>query len=315
VIVTVTPNPSVDRTYVIDELRPGAMHRAEEILVEPGGKGLNVAVVLATAGHDVRAVVPLGGHDGELLRDEVTARGVRVTAVPIAHTTRTNVAVVTPDGSVTKFNAPGPVLSADESRALTKATVAALDGAAWVAGCGSLPPGTTDAWYADLVVEAHAAGARVAIDSSGAPLATAVAAGPDLLKPNREELAEVTGRDIHTLGDVVAAAEQLRARGVAIVVASLGADGAVLVDADGAWHATRPPIEPVSAVGAGDSTLAGILGAGASGPDALRAGVAHGAAAALLPGTTLPRPSDLELDAVNVRRVDPTHPLTEGAHR
>jgi 1-phosphofructokinase len=317
VIVTVTPNPSVDRTYELPELHAGHVVRATALRTDPGGKGLNVAWTLAAAGHQVLAVVPIGGHDGELLRDELAARGVAVVAVPIGRSVRSNASLVTPDGTVTKVNAPGPALSTEEAAALEKATLTAAHGATWVAACGSLPPGADDDWYARLVRDAQEVGALVAIDASDAPLTAAIAAGPDLIKPNREELAGAVGRDLATLGDVVTAAAQLRARGVGAVVASLGADGAVLVSGEGSWHATRPPLTPVSAVGAGDALLAGVLGVAARTgltAEALRAGVAHGAAAALLPGTSLPRPTDLDLDVVTVTDVDPAHPLTTGSH-
>lgn len=314
-IVTLTPNPSVDRTFEVDAIEVGAVSRARTVRSEAGGKGLNVARTLVAAGRPVRAVVPVGGHDGALLADELAARGVPVVAVPIAGTVRTNISLVTPDGVVSKINAPGPQLTAEELARLRTVTIAALDGATWVAGCGSLPPGAPEDLYATLVAEVRATGARVAIDASGPALRAAVDAGPDLVKPNRDELAELVGRDLVSLGDVIAAARELLERGVGTVVASLGADGAVLVDDGGAWHATRPPLVPRSAVGAGDALLAGVLAAGGDGPDALLAGVAHGAAAALLPGTAAPRPSDLDLDAVTVTDVDPHRPLTEGAHR
>lgn len=314
-IVTLTPNPSVDRTYEVAELAVGAVSRAHAVRIEPGGKGLNVARTLVAGGHEARAVVPVGGHDGELLSDELATRGVTVVAVPIGRPVRTNISLVTPDGVVSKVNAPGPHLAAAEVDALRKATVAELDGATWVAGCGSLPPGAPDDLYAVLVREAQAAGVRVAIDASGAALRRAVAAGPDLIKPNREELAELAGRELTSLGDVVAAARELIGQGVGSVLASLGADGAVLVGPDGAWHATTPPIVPRSAVGAGDALLAGFLGTCGWGADALCVGVAHGAAAASLPGTAAPAPTDLDLDAVTVTPVDHHRPLTEGAHR
>ncbi|WP_052664166.1 1-phosphofructokinase [Nitriliruptor alkaliphilus] len=314
-IVTLTPNPSVDRTFEVAEFTIGTVSRADAVRIEPGGKGLNVARTLVAGGHGVRAVVPVGGHDGELLSDELADRGVTVVAVPIARPVRTNISLVTPDGVVSKVNAPGPRLTGAEVRALRKATVAELAGAEWLAGCGSLPPGAPADLYATLVREAQAAGVRVAIDASGAALREAVAAGPDLIKPNREELAELAGRELTSFGDVLGAARELIGWGVGAVVASLGADGAVLVDTDGAWHATRPPIVPRSAVGAGDALLAGVLAAGGRGPEALRVGVAHGAAAALLPGTAAPAPSDVDLEAVTVTPVDHHRPLTEGAHR
>jgi len=152
----------------------------------------------------------------------------------------------------------------------------------------------------------------VAVDSSGAPLVAALDARPDLIKPNREELAEATGRQLLTVGDVVEAAEELRGRGVGAVLASLGADGAVLVDATGATFGSATVERTRSAVGAGDSMLAGFLAGGGSGPTALAEALAWGAAAASLPGSIMPTPDDLDHGAVTLAdRIDPDRPLKE----
>jgi 1-phosphofructokinase len=310
-IVTLTPNPSLDRTLEVAELHRGEVLRATAVRVDAGGKGINVARALKANGHAVRAVVPVGGHEGDHLVDTLAALAIEVVAVPLGSVVRTNVSLVEPDGTVTKVNAPGPELSGGETAALTKATVDALEDAAWVAGCGSLPPGAPLDLYAQVAAAAHDVGARVAIDTSGDALAAAIAGRPDLVKPNTDELAALTGRTLTTVGAVLDAARELLGRGVGAVVVSLGADGALLVDGDGAWHATTPPVTPRSNVGAGDSLVAGLLAAGGSGPDALASGVAYGTAAVQLPGTSVPGPDDLDLAAVTVTEADPDRALTE----
>jgi 1-phosphofructokinase len=310
-IVTLTPNPSLDRTLEIDALRRGEIHRATSVRVDAGGKGINVARALRANGVEVRAVVPVGGHEGDQLVDTLAALGIEVVGVPIGAVVRTNISLVEPEGAVTKINAPGPQLSADETATLTKAAVEAFEGATWVAGCGSLPPGAPDDLYARLATAAHAIGARVAIDTSGPPLEFALAGQPDLIKPNVDELAALTGRSLTTVGQVLAAAGEVRARGARCVVVSLGADGALLIDDEGAWHASTPPVTPRSNVGSGDSLVAGLLAAGGSGPDALASGVAYGTAAVQLPGTSVPGPDDLDLAAVTVAEADPDRSLRE----
>lgn len=188
-----------------------------------------------------------------------------VTAVSIAGLTRSNIAVVEPDGTLTKINAAGPELSARES-ALLLDTVRGSAGADWIACCGSLPPGLEDRWYAELVTRAREAGARVALDASGPALAAALPARPDVVKPNAAELAEAVGRPLATLGDAVKAAEELVGRGAGAVLASLGAQGQLLVTADGAHHGTAPVAAVRSDVGAGDAALAGFLTAGVPAP-------------------------------------------------
>lgn len=310
-IVTVTPNPSLDRTLELERLELGEVNRASGSRLDPGGKGVNVARALSANGHDVRAVLPVGGREGEQLIDLLRDLGMEVRGVPVTAAVRENVSLVEPDGRVTKVNAAGPRLTAEEVAALTAATVAAVQGADWVAASGSLPPGAPEDLYAQLASDVHAAGARLAVDSSGGPLRAALAGAPDLIKPNTEELEEAAGHRLRTLGDVVAAAQGLRDRGVAAVLVSLGADGAVLVDGSGTWHATAPPVEPRSNVGAGDATLAGFLAGGGAGPHALATAVAYGTATVQLPGSQMPRPDDLAVDDVSVDDVDPERRLRD----
>src|SRR4029453_1496423 len=144
-----------------------------------------------------------------------------VVVVPIAGSVRANVSVVEPDGTVTKLNEPGPRLSPEESEAVPAAPVKAAADADWLACTGSLPPGAPMDFYARVVERLGGAPVKVTVDSSGAPLVPPLRAGRALEKPNGEELAEATGRQIFTLGDVVAAAEELRGRGVGAVLASL----------------------------------------------------------------------------------------------
>jgi 1-phosphofructokinase len=314
-IVTVTPNPSLDRTLEVEELRRGEVVRAYADRSDPGGKGVNVSRALAANGYSSRAVLPLGGHDGALLASLLEGLGIEVAAVSIADAIRSNVTVAEPDGTVTKLNAPGPRLSATEVEALLERAVAAAEGAGWVVASGSLAPGTPDDLYSRLAAGVRPVGVRIAVDTSGPALERALAAGPDVLKPNEEELSEVTGVVPETLGDVVLAANQLREKGVGTVLVSLGARGAVLVDEGGAIHAESEVIVPRSTVGAGDALLAGFLAAGGEGPNALAEGVAWGAAACVLPGTVVPGPGDLQRQLVETHPVDPDRPLAGGAGR
>lgn len=303
-IVTVTPNPSVDRTIAVDALVRGAVHRATSSRQDPGGKGLNVSRALALNGSQTVAVLPIGGHYGQMMLDLLDTSNVPTRPVRIAGSIRANIAIVEPDGATTKINEPGPVLSASDCAALVRETGNALGGSTgWVVGCGSLPPGVSDDFYGELIGHARSWGAKTVIDSSGAAMAAAMAAKPDLIKPNRIELAEVVGRDLPTLGAVVDAARDVVAGGIEQVLVSLGRDGAVLVTEDGVWCATARAGVPMSTVGAGDALLAGYLGAIAGGapmPDALAQAVAFGAAAVALPGSEMPRPGDVAAAAVSV---------------
>ncbi|HTH85354.1 1-phosphofructokinase family hexose kinase [Mycobacterium sp.] len=324
-IVTVTPNPSIDRTVTLTgPLTRGAVHRVSSVTTEPGGKGVNVARALTLAGVDATAVLPAPATDS--LVAALTASAVRFQCVPTTGAVRTNLAITEHDGTTTKVNEPGAPLDAAALDALTLAVISAAEAASWVVLSGSLPPGVPDHWYAHVVALLAPYPCRVAIDTSEGPLAALVAsfdrAAPDLIKPNAEELASVLGHSPEALeaavaqGDpepVVAAARQLVDRGVGAVLATLGAAGAVLVDETGSWLATPPPITARSTVGAGDASLAGYLRAdvgGAVPPQRLQMAVAYGSAAAALPGSALPTPGQIDLNAVRVTPIAPISPTT-----
>ena len=314
-IVTLTPNPSLDRTIAVPALRRGKVMRATESREDPGGKGLNVSRALAQNGTATRAVLPIGGVYGGVMLDLLRAQEIDVVPVLILGAIRANVAIVEPDGATTKLNEQGPCFSADEVAALRTATASASVGAGWVVCCGSLPPGIDDDFYADVVGRCHANGVKVAVDSSGEPMLRALAATPDLIKPNRVELAEAVGHDLPTVGAVIDAARGLVATGIGCVLVSLGRDGALLVDATRAVRAVARVDNPLSTVGAGDALLAGYLHAVASGLDAehaLRTAVAFGAAAVSRPGSQMPTPAEVAAVTVVVDPdPDPASPLDD----
>jgi 1-phosphofructokinase len=320
-IVTFTANPSLDRTVALPgPLQRGEVQRAVSVSQESGGKGVNVSRALCASGVQTVAVLP--GADSDPVLAGLRHDGVPFAALPIDEPLRTNVALTEPGGVTTKINEPGPVLSPDEQEALISLLLQRARGASWVVLAGSLPPGFPADFYATVTHRlrstADGAAPLIAVDSSGKPLAAALSGGkasmPDLLKPNAEELAELAAAAGFTMAlsteeleaDPAAAAAAAAAvvrSGVGAVLATLGSKGAVLVTADGAWLATHPPVNAVSTVGAGDSSLAGYLlahGLGAAPADCLRQAVAHGAAAASLPGSTVPAVHQTTPDAVTI---------------
>ncbi|WP_063051309.1 1-phosphofructokinase [Nocardia arthritidis] len=313
-IVTLTANPSIDRTVTLTEaLHRGAVHRAAAVSSHPGGKGVNVSRVVAAAGRATVAVLP-GNTEDPLLR-QLSDAGIAYRAVPMPGTARTNLTIAETDGTTTKINEPGPPLTTACAASLAEALDDLARAASWVVLSGSLPPGVPADWYVALLRRLR--GIPVAIDASDAPLravaATFDSQTPRLLKPNAEELGQLTGAGPADLEDPVAAAHAaatLVERGVGAVLATLGKAGAVLVTPDGAWYAPAPSVTPRSTVGAGDSALAGYLLAdldGAEPAEQLRRAVAYGSAAAALPGTGVPGPHDIDLDAVSVTALDALH--------
>jgi 1-phosphofructokinase len=324
-IVTFTANPSLDRTVALPgPLERGEVQRAVSVSQESGGKGVNVSRALVASGLESVAVLP--GADSDPVLAGLRESRVPFVSLPINEPLRTNVALTEPGGVTTKINEPGPLLDADQQEALMKLLLESSRGASWVVLAGSLPPGFPPDFYATVARRLRSAGngnaPQIAVDSSGAPLAAAVSSGgagdgsgkPDLLKPNAEELAELaaaagfaspaTADELEADPAAAAAAAAAVVRsGVGAVLATLGSKGAVLVTADGAWLATHPPVAAVSTVGAGDSALAGYLlahGQGAAPADCLRQAVAHGAAAASLPGSTVPAVHQTTPDAVTI---------------
>jgi 1-phosphofructokinase len=207
--------------------------------------------------------------------------------------TRTNITVAEP-GRTTKVNAPGHALVAADYEALTGVVAERARSARWVVISGSVPPYAPDDLVPGLVTAARDAGARVAVDISGTALRTAMSAGPDVLAPNLDELAELVGRPLADDEALDAAMSVSRNTGSALLV-SLGEAGALWIDCtklpDRMWHAVAPPVIPVNTVGAGDALLAGWLaGEHDDGQDAapaqLARAVAWGTAACLMPGTT-----------------------------
>jgi len=315
-ILTLTPNPSHDRTVALGGiLERGAVIRVESVTSQAGGKGVNISRASVSAGIPSIAVLP-ADPDDPFVHELLTA-GIDCRPVPTSGALRVNLTISEPDGTTTKLNSPGPTVDPDVLTALTESLRRRAGDADWVVLAGSLPPGAPVEWYADLVAALRGTGGRIAVDTSDAPLKALVdgldLAAPHLMKPNGEELASFTGADGDALeADPVAAARAARTlvtRGVETVLATLGRHGAVLVNADGAWHATPPPTTVVSTVGAGDSSLFGYLLGDLRRQDPahrLALAVAYGSAAAGLPGTTIPQPHQVRPELVSVRALDLT---------
>ncbi|MEV1178279.1 hexose kinase, partial [Nonomuraea sp. NPDC049784] len=224
-ILTLTLNPSLDRTIEIAALDRGAVIRAAAAHLDPGGKGVNVSRALLANAVSSRAVVPFGGDEGRQLVRLLAAEGLDMVTVPVAGPTRSNVTLAEPDGTITKINEPGTALSAEELDTIADAVLDAAHEADWVVASGSLPPEVPADVYARLCRRFTGAGIHMAVDTSGPALASALGASPALVKPNLEELSGATGMPIRCLGDVMEAAGKLRAAGARAVLASLGADG------------------------------------------------------------------------------------------
>jgi 1-phosphofructokinase len=264
-VVTLTPAPTLDRTYYVHDLVEGGVNRADGVVEELAGKGINVTKGLNLVGMAAPGVVPIGNSDPSVL----ARTGHTESLVPlwVDGTLRVSTTMVIKDGATTKVNeAPRP-LSSEDWKSVVDLTIETVRkaGAKWLVIAGALPNDLSTGTYVDLqpIFDAmKTMGVRVALDTSGEPLQTWARKGAaSVMKPNAEELASAVGRSLHTNGDVIDAARELCAAGVECVLASLGPDGMIAVTKDHSWAARTPPIKVINTVGAGDSTLAGFLSA------------------------------------------------------
>ncbi|MFI1363131.1 1-phosphofructokinase family hexose kinase [Streptomyces griseochromogenes] len=255
-ILTVTLNTALDITYRVRSLRPHTSHRVSDVIERPGGKGVNVARVLAALGHEVTVTGFAGGATGRAIRDRLAdTTCVRDALVPIAGATRRTIAVVDElTGDTTQLNEPGPQISPTEWDTFLDRYAELLPSASAVSLSGSLPPGVPVGAYAGLIRTARALGVPVLLDTSGEPLRRGVAARPDIIKPNSDELAELTGSQ-----EPLRATQDARRRGAHAVIASLGPEGLLAVTPEGRWRATPPTHIHGNPTGAGDSAVAGLL--------------------------------------------------------
>jgi tagatose 6-phosphate kinase len=295
VIITVTPNTALDITYEVDELKPHQSHRVSAVHQRAGGKGINVASVLALMGHEVVALGVTGGNTGAQIQADLELRGVRHCLVDCDGESRRTINVVSArHGDATIFNEPGPEVSSARWRELMENLAALIDASETtvVVLCGSLPRGVVEDGYAEMITLCRGLGAITIIDTSGAPFLSAISAGPDLAKPNLAEVAEAV-----SIPDPVRGAAELRRLGARDLVISAGRDGLMWLPAQGpGWRGRMA--EPLSGnpTGAGDAAVAALAAGMAAGapPDRMvQAAVAWSAAAVLQPVAGHVDPTDV----------------------
>jgi 1-phosphofructokinase len=295
-VVTITLNPAIDRTVTVDRLTLGAVHRARSSQSNAGGKGVNVAGCLADWGIRPTVTGVLGHDNTAPFEAFFAAKGIDDRFVRAAGETRTNIKIADlATGETTDLNLPGLPVSVATYDAVWQTLVAVVRPGTLVVVAGSLPENLPAATYAVLVAELTRLGARVVLDTSGEPLARALAPEvrhlPHAIKPNRAELEDFVGRPLATDGAIVAAARDLVARGIGLVAVSRGAEGALFVTAEDALVARLPPVAALSTVGAGDAMVAGIVAAlavDAPLAEIARLGVAFAAAKLAGVGPNLP---------------------------
>ncbi|WP_341281954.1 1-phosphofructokinase [Paenibacillus sp. FSL H8-0537] len=256
-VITLTLNPSMDKTIMLQELKVGGLNRAEDIRLDPGGKGINVARIVHTFGASVTAAGFIAGGIGKRIIGELDRSGIHTAFVEVPGETRTNMKLVDQkQRTTTEVNEPGFTVSESQLSELNQLLDELLPKASVLVLGGSLPKGAPPELYHHFIIKARKLGVRTILDADGEALVTGIKAIPFAVKPNQYELEQLVQRKLDTKEEIVRAGKQLLAQGITLVIISMGADGAIVMSGEEAYMAKPFPIEALSTVGAGDSMVA-----------------------------------------------------------
>ena len=310
-VLSIALNPALDHTIEVERLRQGEVNRAARMEAQVGGKGFNVASCLADFGIRTAVTGLLGSSNAAPFEALFRAKGIDDRCLRLDGSTRVNTKLVDrATGQTTDINLPGPALTPEVRLAMLGSLLACIEGAMgtvrWVVLAGSLPPDWPVDTYRLLARHVRHCGGQVVLDASGPALAAGLLAAPDLIKPNRAELAELTGHPLDDLDAVAAAARGLLAgsRGPGTVVVSMGGEGALFLDRDQALLARPPKVDLISTVGAGDAMVAGMVAARVAGlplAECARLATAFAAAKLARLGPHLPAPEAVRAIAATIR--------------
>ncbi|MBS7525454.1 1-phosphofructokinase [Fusibacter paucivorans] len=258
-ILTVTLNPAIDRTIIIDNFRVDQVNRVQRIRRDIGGKGLNVTKTINAMGGSSKALLVLGGENGKFIKERANADGLNIAVFEIEGNTRENIKLVDPvDHTFTDVNEPGPALNRETCQLLAKTITQAVKQRDWLVISGSSPKGIDTAFYETIFSHAEAIGVKIIADVSGKQLETLLQYKPWLIKPNIHELGELFDVEIEDSVSAIAYARQIIKRGISTVVVSMGEKGLLWVDAERAIVANAVKVPVKSTVGAGDAIVAGL---------------------------------------------------------
>ncbi|MNU43262.1 Tagatose-6-phosphate kinase [compost metagenome] len=258
-VITVTLNPALDKTVTLEELQVGGLNRVQEIRIDPGGKGINVAKVLRNFQVSVTAAGFVGGYSGRQLLGDLDKLGVQQAFIQVEGETRTNLKIVDSSTSITtEINERGSFIKEMDVLVFMKQMESILEGAEVLVLGGSIPPGISVDIYRTLTDMAGRKNVKTILDADGEALALGLKGKPYAIKPNIHELEQLMNQKLESTKDIVDACRSLLQEGIQLVIVSMGADGAIFVSADEMLKASPFPIEPKSTVGAGDSMVASI---------------------------------------------------------
>jgi 1-phosphofructokinase len=259
-IATVTLNPAIDQTVRVNNFRTNTVNRGQAMQFNAGGKGVNVASFLADTGHEVAVTGFLGQDNAEIFERFFARKGIADHFVRIPGETRTGVKIVDEANQhTTDINMPGLTPPPEAVEALFAQIEQLAASCDWFVLAGALPPGVPTTTYATIITRLKELGKRVVLDTSGEALRRGVQAGPTVIKPNIDELQELTGQTLANEFDIELASSELMNDSIRLVVVSMGERGAMFVDQESALVAVPPTVTVKSTVGAGDALVAGLL--------------------------------------------------------
>lgn len=255
-ILTVTLNPAVDKTYTTGELFVGHVNRMQSVTNIPGGKGINVSKILREFGQEVAATGFLGGYPGKFIEERLEEMGISCHFVTVQGDTRSSMNVIAANGYVTEILEPGPEILAEERVLFLNRYRELVKQCEMVVLSGSMAPGLPADFYAELIHIAQSCGKQTILDASEVVLEEGLKAGPSFIKPNKKELEYIAGRKLRDQNDIVEEAEALLLKGMEYVAVSAGERGMYLVTKDVRLFAGAPRVRTVNTVGCGDSAVA-----------------------------------------------------------
>jgi len=280
-------NPAIDRTMAVDRLAFDDRAYILSSKDSPGGRGINAACVIHSFGGKTHAILPAGGERGARFEQYMQGCGFPVTTVPVRNEIRVNLTITDRHGLTVKLNEIGPRLDRGEISSVLGTVESQLGNATWLMLCGSLPPGVTSDFYAELVTRARKRNVKTLLDTDGEALAQGIEANPTIVTPNQQEAERLLNTVLLTRSQSITAARRIQSLGADSVVLSLASRGAIGVSSGTMWEAIPPRVDAISPIGAGDALAAAVLWSlerKDDFPEAVRWGVAAGTASAKLPG-------------------------------
>lgn len=308
-IVTVTLNPALDKTVTLPGFAVNTVNRVESVRLDPGGKGINVSKAVQALGGKTLAISVLGGANGGYIKSALDAMDLPNHMILSEGPTRTNLKIVDPVlGTNTDINEPGSPLTKEVLDKVWQVLSQTVQPNDTVVFAGKNPPGMADDLLAVWIRRLKAMNVRVCVDTVGEPMLLALAEGPDIIKPNKAELSELMGTELHTDRQIIDAAGKLVDSGIGLVAVSMGSSGAIFVTKDQCIRGYSPKVTVGSTVGAGDSMMAALAhysDAGCSLEETARRAIATASAKVMCSGSEA---ADLSailplIDRVRIERI------------